>query len=248
MRALRRLAALLPAALGLSSPCATVAGHCSSSVLYHSRRIDEYGLYTRRMTASERISLRERRKRETREDLLDAAGLLFGQKGYAATSIDDIVEGAGASRATLYAHFPSKEALLSAILDRMASEALVFYEDFGRLQDWSRRSILEWTRAFVAAWARDAERNRAASAADPRIFLEDAPRWHREQVDAVRLNAALWEHFTDAEAGVRASMVVHLVQAELAEHFFNESIESTIDRDLFVGYLADAIRLLLQAP
>ncbi|MGW4340349.1 TetR/AcrR family transcriptional regulator [Rhodococcus koreensis] len=199
------------------------------------------------MTATKKLNLRERRKLQTREDLLDAAGVLFGEKGYAATSIDDIVARAGASRATLYAHFPGKDALLSAIVDRMAHEGLEFYEQFGALEDWSRKSILGWVRIFVAAWERDAARNRAASAADPRIFLEDAPAWHRDQVEAVRRNRELWSHFPEAEAGVRASMMVHVVQAELAEYFFNESTEAELDTDVFVGYLADAIRVLLEA-
>ena len=112
------------------------------------------------MAESKKLSLRERRKRETREDLLEAAGTLFGQKGYNATSIDDIVEEAGASRATLYAHFASKSALLEALLDQMQTEALRYYEQFGELTDWSRRSVLGWVTSFAVAWERDSARNR----------------------------------------------------------------------------------------
>src|SRR5699024_706983 len=137
-------------------------------------------LYTRCMAESKKLSLRERRKRETREDLLEAAGTLFGQKGYNATSIDDIVEEAGASRATLYAHFASKSALLEALLDQLQTEALRYDEQFGESTDWSRRSVLAGVTSFAVAWERDSARNRAASAAYPRAFLEDAPRWHRE--------------------------------------------------------------------
>lgn len=199
------------------------------------------------MAESKKLSLRERRKRETREDLLEAAGTLFGQKGYNATSIDDIVEEAGASRATLYAHFASKSALLEALLDQMQTEALRYYEQFGELTDWSRRSVLGWVTSFAVAWERDSARNRAASAAYPRAFLEDAPRWHREHVRAVRKNTELWSHFTSQEASVRASMMVHVLEHELSDRFLSDTESSEIDFDVFVGYLCDAIRALLEA-
>lgn len=48
---------------------------------------------------------------------LDAATELFIQKGYDAVSLDDIVQHAGGSKASLYKFFGSKEGLFSAICD-----------------------------------------------------------------------------------------------------------------------------------
>ena len=62
-----------------------------------------------------------------RERLLKAAIRLFTQKGYAATSVREIVEGAGVTKPVLYYHFKSKEGLyLAAMQDGVAEyQALV---------------------------------------------------------------------------------------------------------------------------
>ena len=48
--------------------------------------------------------------------ILDAAFELFCEKGYDATSTDEIAQTAGVSKATVYAHFKSKEKLLLAVV------------------------------------------------------------------------------------------------------------------------------------
>jgi AcrR family transcriptional regulator len=50
--------------------------------------------------------------------ILDAAQQLFLEKGYRSASIDDISEMAPASKPTIYAHFPGKEALFAAVVAR----------------------------------------------------------------------------------------------------------------------------------
>jgi AcrR family transcriptional regulator len=56
-------------------------------------------------------------QRETRRAIVDAAGRLFADRGYAATSFDAVAEAAGVSRATVFAHFPTKSALLKTAYD-----------------------------------------------------------------------------------------------------------------------------------
>jgi AcrR family transcriptional regulator len=53
-----------------------------------------------------------------RERLLSAADELFYAHGIAATGVDSILQRAGASPATLYAHFAGKDALVAAYLER----------------------------------------------------------------------------------------------------------------------------------
>ena len=67
-------------------------------------------LWCRPMTAH--IGLRERKKVQTREELLGAAWRLFADKGYDATTVDEIAEVAEVSRRTLFRYFPSKESLV----------------------------------------------------------------------------------------------------------------------------------------
>ena len=53
----------------------------------------------------------------TIDRLFTAAVDLFGERGYAGATIDDIVERAGIAKGTVYYHFRSKSDLVSALLD-----------------------------------------------------------------------------------------------------------------------------------
>ncbi len=53
----------------------------------------------------------------TRDRLLETATALFAEKGYAGTSVREIVDRAGVSKPVLYYYFKSKEGLFYAILE-----------------------------------------------------------------------------------------------------------------------------------
>lgn len=53
---------------------------------------------------------------------MDAAMAVFAEKGYAATTVDDIVRAAGASPATFYLHFPRKVDVLRASVEDEAAQ------------------------------------------------------------------------------------------------------------------------------
>lgn len=59
---------------------------------------------------------------ETREKLLDAAEGLINRQGFAATSIDQILERVGATKGTFFYHFASKQALADALIRRFAAQ------------------------------------------------------------------------------------------------------------------------------
>ena len=69
-----------------------------------------------------------------RERILETAYDLFARRGIRDVGIDEIIERAGVAKATLYRHFPSKDALVLAFLER-------------------REEL--WTRGFVEAGARE---------------------------------------------------------------------------------------------
>ncbi|WP_430334607.1 TetR/AcrR family transcriptional regulator [Rhodococcus sp. ACT016] len=70
------------------------------------------------------VGRRERNKQQTRGRLLDAASELFAARGVVGTTVEDIADRAGVSRATFFNYFPSKDELLSALhlrhMDSMA--------------------------------------------------------------------------------------------------------------------------------
>ncbi|WP_222195278.1 TetR/AcrR family transcriptional regulator [Modestobacter italicus] len=55
--------------------------------------------------------------RPARERLLTAAGELFYESGIAATGVDAVLQRAGVSPATMYAHFAGKDGLVAAYLE-----------------------------------------------------------------------------------------------------------------------------------
>jgi AcrR family transcriptional regulator len=56
--------------------------------------------------------LRERKKRKTRETIVEVALDLFAEKGYEHTTIAEIADAAEISRRTVFAYFPTKEDIL----------------------------------------------------------------------------------------------------------------------------------------
>ena len=64
-----------------------------------------------------RSPLREAQAETTRRSIIDAAARLFGEQGYAGTSIDQIALAAGVSRATVFNAAGSKATLLKLALD-----------------------------------------------------------------------------------------------------------------------------------
>ena len=53
---------------------------------------------------------------DTYEKILAAARRLFAQQGYTATSMRQVAETAGIGKATIYHHFPNKQAIVMALL------------------------------------------------------------------------------------------------------------------------------------
>lgn len=60
-------------------------------------------------------------KRSKKEDILDVASELFYKQGIQATGVDQIVAESGVAKMTLYNHFPSKDDLVIAYLQRRDS-------------------------------------------------------------------------------------------------------------------------------
>lgn len=61
--------------------------------------------------------LRERKKKQTRAAILDAALDLFSKKGYENTSIDELARVAGIGKGTIYTYFKSKSEIFLAFCE-----------------------------------------------------------------------------------------------------------------------------------
>ncbi|UUW87948.1 TetR/AcrR family transcriptional regulator [Pimelobacter simplex] len=154
-----------------------------------------------------RPSLREQQKRQTRATILDAAAGLIGAQGFRETTIDDIAKAAGASRATLYSYFPSKDLIVREIVIELWNEAETLYRVFGNLEEWTRESIGGWVEHLVDAWEASAVRLRVQNSGLVRYddFYVD---YHRRFVTALTANAALWARFDEDDVPRRALVLI----------------------------------------
>lgn len=95
---------------------------------------------------SDKPSFRQRQF-EAREDaILDATHALLATKGYDLTTMDEVAAEVGIAKASLYKHFPSKEALATAAMVRTVERTLTVIDQFppeqGAME--SLRALLAW--------------------------------------------------------------------------------------------------------
>ncbi|MFJ7617418.1 TetR family transcriptional regulator [Rhodococcus erythropolis] len=87
------------------------------------------------------MARQQERARRTRAALVEAAAVEFAKRGYAAASVNTILEGSRATKGAMYFHFQSKEELARAVL----TSAI---ESFTGITDrWAKRTDLD---PFVA--------------------------------------------------------------------------------------------------
>lgn len=108
-----------------------------------------------------------------REQILARAAALFAKRGYAGTSMNDVAEAAGVSKAALYHYVPDKEGLLAAIagahIDRLG--ALVDAVLADSAGDDPERRVRRLVEAFLAAYA-DAQDEHRVLTDDVRFLPE----------------------------------------------------------------------------
>ncbi|ACM19657.1 helix-turn-helix transcriptional regulator, TetR family [Geotalea daltonii FRC-32] len=65
---------------------------------------------------------------KSRENIVDAAYALFKKKGFAATSINDLMAASGLKKGTIYFHFSGKEEIALLVLQRAREQLMEFLE------------------------------------------------------------------------------------------------------------------------
>ena len=97
-----------------------------------------------------RKSAREEILAKTRQQLLEAAAIEFAREGYVGANINRISKAAGFAKGTIYNHFPSKRALMLALIEEIATT----HTDFILQQvDLEEGSIQRMERFFNAGFA-----------------------------------------------------------------------------------------------
>ena len=138
------------------------------------------------------VRTQKERSDATTSELVEVARRLFAADGYAATSLEDVVRGAGVTKGALYHHFGGKRDLFLAVYEReQARLAQVQFQAFARKKGaWE--GFFAATRAFFEA------------SLDPgvqRITLLDAP------------SVLGWEAMREVEGRYGAAQLHHAIEA-----------------------------------
>ncbi len=75
---------------------------------------------------------RERKKEETRRRITEASLELFHEKGFEATTVDEITERADVAKGTFFNYFPRKESVLAALSEEWMARAEEHASQHGR--------------------------------------------------------------------------------------------------------------------
>ena len=119
------------------------------------------------------------RRAATTEAILTAARRLFGSRGFAATTMDEIAEAARIAKGAVYHHFKTKEAVFEAVFDQVSRDLVVEIDSAARAEKDVLAAMVAGTQHYFAA---------TAKGATGQIILRDGPAvlgWERwREIDA----------------------------------------------------------------
>ncbi len=81
------------------------------------------------------------RRTDTRQRILTVSARLFSERGFSGTSIRDIADELGVTKAALYYHFPSKDAILAEIVAQPLAAVQAILAQPNRLSDRAGREV-----------------------------------------------------------------------------------------------------------
>jgi AcrR family transcriptional regulator len=134
------------------------------------------------------------RRENTKAAIVNAATRIFGARGFAATTMDDIAAAARVAKGAVYHHFPTKEALFEAVFEQVSLELVSDLDRISRAEKDALAAMAAGTLAYFAACSNEAT---------GQIILRDGPAvlgWERwREIDAehfggkfpLALNAAM---------------------------------------------------------
>src|SRR5665213_2345949 len=94
------------------------------------------------------------RRAATIEAILKAARRLFGERGFVATTMDDIAESARVAKGAVYHHFTSKEAVFESVFDEVSRDLLLDIDRAARAEKDMLTAMVTGTQHYFAACAK----------------------------------------------------------------------------------------------
>ena len=144
------------------------------------------------------------RRAATTEAILKAGRRLFGERGFAATTMDDIAEAAQIAKGAVYHHFATKEAVFEAVFDSVSRDLVAEIDRTARAEKDVLAAMVAGTQHYFAA---------TAKGPTGQIILRDGPAvlgWERwREIDAQHFGGKMPRALSVAmEAGLIAKQPV----------------------------------------
>lgn len=122
------------------------------------------------MASTQPKNLKWQRRREARPgEILDAALGLFVDKGFSATKIEDIAEGAGVSKGTVYLYFKSKEDIFKCLVHEIVVPEIERVENIVAQHNGSQQVLLK---TILHGWQRTMLETRLSGM--PKLMMSEA--------------------------------------------------------------------------
>jgi AcrR family transcriptional regulator len=125
------------------------------------------------------MATQSERREATRAAIVKAAKRLFGERGFASTTIDNVATAAHVAKGAVYHHFETKETLFEAVFDEVSHDLVAEVDRVARSEKDALTAMAAGTQAYFAACATDAT---------GQIILRDGPAvlgWERwREIDA----------------------------------------------------------------
>ena len=93
----------------------------------------------------------------TRDRILDEASRLVVERGFAATSVDAVLEAAGTTKGAFFHHFPTKASLGRALVERYAAEDVALLDELMRVAEAASDDPVEQLLGFLRAFEEAAD-------------------------------------------------------------------------------------------
>lgn len=174
----------------------------------------------------------------TRQAILENAAELFSTKGFAGTSMSDLAENLGLSKAAIYHHFESKESILQNLLESINEDLESLIDELEKLppSKSSTREILRMFSEFVFSHRKVA-----------RLVLSEMPAEMKAQGSQShecisRLQQLLAGKKATVEKKIRARVAIGIIAAGIVPPTQGKlSSEDDVNLELLVNIASDAL-------
>ncbi|MEM6705840.1 MAG: TetR/AcrR family transcriptional regulator [Acidobacteriota bacterium] len=198
----------------------------------------------------------QNRKTRTRDDFLDAAALLFAERGYYGASLADVAAELAVSKQAVLHRFASKERLYGEVLQRTAEHLERHFDEVTQVEDSAEEQLLAFLLAVGSSEPGSSTRLLMRELLDNAPRAERAGTWYLKSfleglIERVRTVPG-WEKASRPRALALAYQLLGAVNYHSISHatlkaIFGERTYRSLERE-FPKQLEATVRAALRSP